>query len=582
MRRGLKKMVLFLYFVVCLVVLISANINTRAITRNQFEKNDKLVILVNEKLGEGSYEYETLLDFENNNRFILVKGKKCYLIFDTVLDDYVEFSKSDSSFYDELDDNSEKIYLAPTYYFYRSNGSIYNLYDNRKVLSSEVDKYKTFESELKESYNQIKTSGSGTRSGDDDPVYITNRYYFDNLRYNIGSNTTDLYPGSCSYVALGMLLAYYDSIANDNVIAETYDVTSTKSFSSYGSIDVANYTASPGIDDNFHEDLIQYGRDLGLTGSSSNSINVSNMDELFEEYFDDRGLLITTHITDLYTNKYNFCKSAIDSDNPVLIAISGIDTNINSNDINHAVVGYGYDATGIYAHFGWKNNYHTNTNINNYTINNAFYISFNSTHSHSNNYLWTCNGCSGTICPCGNKTCNHGSYSYTQYSSTIHKKTCNACSSQQNEAHHFQYVSGNDVCSDCGYSKTHQHSHDDHYQWTSLTNHKSYCNCGNYINDFHIVSPDAYQNGNQYAICLLCNGFASVGGTWHDGIGNYPYTLNGSFILPNGVIVLEEADMEAYLNGTLVFINPNENINRGNNQIPYIVKNEDYNIVIRR
>ena len=119
------------------------------------------------------------------------------------------------------------------------------------------------------------------------------------------------------------------------------------------------------------------------------------------------------------------------------------------------------------------------------------------------------------------------------------------------------------------------HSYDDHYQWTSLTNHKSYCSCGNYINDFHIVSPDAYQNGNQYAICLLCNGFASVGGTWHDGIGNYPYTLNGSFILPNGVIVLEEADMEAYLNGTLVFINPNENIDRVNNHIPCIIRRED-------
>ena len=119
------------------------------------------------------------------------------------------------------------------------------------------------------------------------------------------------------------------------------------------------------------------------------------------------------------------------------------------------------------------------------------------------------------------------------------------------------------------------HSYDNHYQWTSLTNHKSYCSCGNYINDFHVVSPDAYQNGNQYAICLLCNGFASFGGTWHDGIGSFPYTLNGSFILPNGVIVLEEADMEAYLNGTLVFINPNENIDRGNNHIPCIIRRED-------
>ena len=30
-------------------------------------------------------------------------------------------------------------------------------------------------------------------------------------------------------------------------------------------------------------------------------------------------------------------------------------------------------------------------------------------------------------------------------------------------------------------------------------------------------------------------------------------TINGSFILPNGVIVLEDEDLEAYLNGTLIF-----------------------------
>ena len=30
-------------------------------------------------------------------------------------------------------------------------------------------------------------------------------------------------------------------------------------------------------------------------------------------------------------------------------------------------------------------------------------------------------------------------------------------------------------------------------------------------------------------------------------------TANGSYILPNGVIVLVDEDIEAYLNGTLVF-----------------------------
>ena len=144
-----------------------------------------------------------------------------------------------------------------------------------------------------------------------------------------------------------------------------------------------------------------------------------------------------------------------------------------------------------------------------------------------------------------------------------------------NHTHTYYYNNGNDICSGCGYTKVHQHSYNDHYQWKSTTEHKSYCLCNGYITDFHIVSPDAYQNGNQFAICLLCHGIASFGGIIHDGIGGFPYTLNGSFILPNGVIVLVDEDFEAYLNGTLIFINPNENIDRGNNHIPYIIRRED-------
>ena len=123
----------------------------------------------------------------------------------------------------------------------------------------------------------------------------------------------------------------------------------------------------------------------------------------------------------------------------------------------------------------------------------------------------------------------------------------------------------------------HSHSYDDHYVWKNTTEHKSYCACGSYITDFHIVSPDAFQNGNLFAFCLLCNGRAIFGGIIHDRMGGYPYTLNGSFILPNGVIVLDEDDMEAYLNGTLVFIDSNNNADRDNNHIEYYYKKENTN-----
>ena len=46
--------------------------------------------------------------------------------------------------------------------------------------------------------------------------------YFSNLVDNFGNNT----HGTCSYVAIGMLLSFYDSYWNDNLIPESYDKVS--------------------------------------------------------------------------------------------------------------------------------------------------------------------------------------------------------------------------------------------------------------------------------------------------------------------------------------------------------------------
>jgi hypothetical protein len=35
-------------------------------------------------------------------------------------------------------------------------------------------------------------------------------------------------------------------------------------------------------------------------------------------------------------------------------------------------------------------------------------------------------------------------------------------------------------------------------------------------------------------------------------------TLNGSYVLPNGIVVLVDEDVEAYMNGTLQFYNSND------------------------
>ena len=55
----------------------------------------------------------------------------------------------------------------------------------------------------------------------------------------------------------------------------------------------------------------------------------------------------------------------------------------------------------------------------------------------------------------------------------------------------------------------------------------------------------------------------------------FPMSINGSYILPNGVIVLVDDDFEDYINGTLVFIYLNDGIARSS-VTPYL-KNKSKN-----
>ena len=71
----------------------------------------------------------------------------------------------------------------------------------------------------------------------------------------------------------------------------------------------------------------------------------------------------------------------------------------------------------------------------------------------------------------------------------------------------------------------------------------------------HAVASGSYNSGQRYATCLLCGGLAEMGFVQItiNSSAVTKVTIKGSFILPNGVIVLEDEDLDAYLNGTLVF-----------------------------
>ena len=72
----------------------------------------------------------------------------------------------------------------------------------------------------------------------------------------------------------------------------------------------------------------------------------------------------------------------------------------------------------------------------------------------------------------------------------------------------------------------------------------------------HFVNSSQIVDG-RYATCLGCKRMLDLN---MDSANILPisitkFSVNGSYILPNGIVVLVDEDIEAYMNGTLVFYN---------------------------
>lgn len=118
-------------------------------------------------------------------------------------------------------------------------------------------------------------------------------------------------------------------------------------------------------------------------------------------------------------------------------------------------------------------------------------------------------------------------------------------------------LNSNNDCTLCG-GHVHTHQYTDYYEYYSNAKHKAYCECGEYVLRSHAVDSSSiyYSNGHQYGTCVGC-GYIIDLGTGGGIIGPLENGMmvsdNGSYILPNGIIVLVEDDIDTYLEGTLVF-----------------------------
>lgn len=95
---------------------------------------------------------------------------------------------------------------------------------------------------------------------------------------------------------------------------------------------------------------------------------------------------------------------------------------------------------------------------------------------------------------------------------------------------------------------SHVHNYDCKYQWNDVNTHKKMCCCNSYVNEGHAVLKGTNK-------CILCNGTANTGfiGVKLFNSEKVFLTPNGSYVLPNGIIVLDENDIEAYFTEQLTF-----------------------------
>lgn len=155
-------------------------------------------------------------------------------------------------------------------------------------------------------------------------------------------------------------------------------------------------------------------------------------------------------------------------------------------------------------------------------------------HVCSNNYVYTdYNGVVTTHCPC---------------ELSIHP---NHVHSFLGEPIKIDEISHNEYCSKCQETITCSHTYNDSYLYRNTTNHYAYCACGAIKSQGRVITS----GGNT---CLLCNGRVETGFVVIESNNADYVTENGSYILPNGITVLAEADVEAYLNGTLRFYRQGE------------------------
>lgn len=310
-----------------------------------------------------------IYDFSCSNRYLEVYYANDYYIYD----------KKNEKIVSVLDESPYSNNDVVKFLNINMNDEIYIEYNNNQLIDVETDNAFSIyvsdfvsSSELDEDYYYIY--------GYEGVTLIEDYYYFHNLNHYHALNT----DGTCAVVAAEIVLGYYDTFYNDNIVDEIYDISVSEN-KNY----VSDFKQSPGtgkdgyitldyeIDNEFHDLLFDIAVENGKNPNNQ-GMTMNQQKNMISTYLNDMD--IEHSISEYYSNTNisikNYIKNEIDNNRPVLCAGK-----------THAFVVYGYDDEYVYHHSGFSDYSELATSWD--RIHYATQLIITEDHVHSNNYYST-------------------------------------------------------------------------------------------------------------------------------------------------------------------------------------------------
>lgn len=145
-------------------------------------------------------------------------------------------------------------------------------------------------------------------------------------------------------------------------------------------------------------------------------------------------------------------------------------------------------------------------------------------------------------------------YDKTYYTDALHKCENDVDGLEYSFYENHTFV--DNECTGCGFYHTHSYTP---YTYLNNSSHTRYCSCGETQTKGHYVMQSAIVD-NRYATCLGCNAELDLRKDFAYSIlsTGIRVSINGSYILPSGIVVLVDEDVQAYIEGTLIFYAQND------------------------